>query len=114
VPDIHIPTLIRADARQIPLADSLVQCTVTSPPYWGLRKYEGTQDVEWGGSPDCNHQWGQEKRIRQTAQRDHAKGGGFANTRGTEAARIHFALRRPLWFTKTNHFPAFFLILTPI
>lgn len=30
---------IRADARQIPLADSCVQCVVTSPPYWGLRDY---------------------------------------------------------------------------
>lgn len=85
--DLHIPKLIQTDARQIPLADGLVQCAITSPPYWGLRKYEGAQDVVWGGSPDCNHQWGQEKRIRQTAQRDHAKGGGFAATRGTEAAR---------------------------
>ena len=31
--------IIRADARQIPLADSCVQCVVTSPPYWGLRDY---------------------------------------------------------------------------
>ncbi len=30
---------IRADARHIPLADSCVQCVVTSPPYWGLRDY---------------------------------------------------------------------------
>jgi hypothetical protein len=87
VPDIHIPTLIRADARQIPLADGLVQCVITSPPYWGLRKYEGAQDGVWGGSPDCAHQWGEEKRIKQAPQRDHAKGGGFASTRGTEAAR---------------------------
>jgi len=32
-------SLIRADARQIPLADESVQCCVLSPPYWGLRDY---------------------------------------------------------------------------
>lgn len=30
---------IRADARALPLADSSVQCVVTSPPYFGLRDY---------------------------------------------------------------------------
>ena len=33
--------LIRSDARHIPLADESVHCVVTSPPYWGLRSYEG-------------------------------------------------------------------------
>ena len=32
-------TLIRADARRIPLADRSVHCVVTSPPYLGLRDY---------------------------------------------------------------------------
>jgi DNA modification methylase len=31
--------LINADARKIPLADKVVQCCVTSPPYYGLRDY---------------------------------------------------------------------------
>jgi DNA modification methylase len=85
--ELHIPELIQADARRIPLADSSVQCIVTSPPYWGLRKYEGAQDRVWEQEPGCEHQWGKEKRIRQAPQRDHAKGGGFAKTRATEAAR---------------------------
>ena len=33
--------LIQSDARHIPLADESVQCCVSSPPYWGLRSYEG-------------------------------------------------------------------------
>ena len=33
--------LIRSDARNLPLADESVQCCVTSPPYWGLRSYQG-------------------------------------------------------------------------
>ncbi len=45
--------LIRANSLRIPLADSSVQCVITSPPYYGLRDY-GT--VQWqGGNPDCEH-----------------------------------------------------------
>lgn len=40
-------TLISGDARKIPLADESVQCIVTSPPYWGLRKYAGEQELVW-------------------------------------------------------------------
>jgi DNA modification methylase len=87
VAEIYIPELVRADARRIPLADRSVQCVVTSPPFWGLRKYDGAQDGVWGGRPGCEHQWVEGKRIKQAPQRDHAKGGGFASTRGTEAAR---------------------------
>jgi DNA modification methylase len=87
VPESYIPTLLHADARRIPLADGLVQCVITSPPYWGQRKYDGDQESVWGGNSDCAHQWGEEKKVKQSPQRDHAKGGGFAATRGTEAAR---------------------------
>jgi DNA modification methylase len=38
--------ILQADARAIPLKDSCVQCVVTSPPYWGLRKYSGDQGAE--------------------------------------------------------------------
>ncbi|MGO9056377.1 MAG: DNA-methyltransferase [Candidatus Binataceae bacterium] len=37
--------IIRADARQIPLANGCVQCVVTSPPYWGLRDYGVTGQI---------------------------------------------------------------------
>jgi len=39
------------------LDDQSVQCVVTSPPYWGLRKYSGKQELIWGGDADCQHQW---------------------------------------------------------
>jgi DNA modification methylase len=34
---------IKGDARHLPIEDESVQCIVTSPPYWGLRKYAGDQ-----------------------------------------------------------------------
>lgn len=39
------------------LADESMQCVMTSPPFWGLRKYSGNQDLIWGGEPDCQHEW---------------------------------------------------------
>jgi len=38
------------------LPDGLVDCIVTSPPYWGLRDY-GTEPVIWGGDPECEHEF---------------------------------------------------------
>jgi len=38
-----------------------VQCAVTSPPYWSLRRYAGEQEVVWppldGGDHGCDHVW---------------------------------------------------------
>ena len=60
--------LVAADARRIPLPDNSVQCCVTSPPYWGLRRYAGEQELTWdaiarNGVPVCaangqKHAWG--------------------------------------------------------
>ncbi|MDR3676934.1 MAG: site-specific DNA-methyltransferase [Acidobacteriota bacterium] len=59
--------IVRANARNIPLADNSVQCVVTSPPYFGLRKYAGEQELVWPVSQNrgvvrCNrgdHSWGE-------------------------------------------------------
>ncbi len=55
--DLHIK-LYNKDCRSMAeLADESVQMVVTSPPYWGLRKYAGVPDLVWGDK-DCTHQWG--------------------------------------------------------
>jgi len=36
--------------------DDSIHCSVTSPPYWGVRYY-GTEPQIWGGDPECNHKW---------------------------------------------------------
>ncbi len=38
--------ILRADARHLPIADESVQCVVTSPPYWGLRRYDVPSEVQ--------------------------------------------------------------------
>jgi DNA modification methylase len=64
--------LVCADARKIPLPDNSVQCVVTSPPYWGLRKYAGDQVLEWDAAysgwphPVCKeseHDWETESKT---------------------------------------------------
>jgi DNA modification methylase len=55
-PELPI-NLIHGDARHLPLADASVQCIVTSPPYWGLRKYAGEQEIVWDGDPAHAHRW---------------------------------------------------------
>jgi len=41
------------------MPDECIQTCVTSPPYWGLRKYAGDQDRIWGGSSNCKHEYGE-------------------------------------------------------
>jgi len=55
--DNHIK-IYNGDCRDMSeLPDESVQCVVTSPPYFGLRKYSGLPDLVWGGKKDCEHQW---------------------------------------------------------
>ncbi len=55
--DGHV-TVYNKDCRSMAeLPDESVQCVVTSPPYWGLRKYAGNQDLVWGGENHHEHEW---------------------------------------------------------
>lgn len=45
--------IINANALQIPLADSSVQCCVTSPPYYGLRDYGTPGQLGLEPTPDA-------------------------------------------------------------
>lgn len=56
-------TVYLGDAREV-LATKLdaesVHLVVTSPPYWGLREYNGLEHVSgvvWGGEQACGHVW---------------------------------------------------------
>lgn len=54
-------TIYNHDCRSMfELEDNSIQMCVTSPPYWGLRKYAGEQDLIWGNHNGCEHEWGSE------------------------------------------------------
>ena len=95
--------IVKADGRKIPLADESVQCVVTSPPYWGLRKYAGEQELVWAPlSPEgeavrfehCEHEWSSNGRRpphpdRSTGGHDGNGSGIFVDhiERGSQAAK---------------------------
>ncbi|GAH00780.1 unnamed protein product, partial [marine sediment metagenome] len=47
-------------AKPFPLPDECIDVVITSPPYWGLRSYKGSETI-WGGNPKCKHKWVEEK-----------------------------------------------------
>ena len=71
--------IVNADAFRIPLPDGVVQCVVTSPPYWGLRAYSGEQERVWDGAADCEHEWETHRQAasggRNTAENPPNTGG---------------------------------------
>ena len=50
--------IIQGDALKVltEMPEESVQCVVTSPPYWGLRKYAGEQEMVWEDN-HCEHRW---------------------------------------------------------
>ena len=49
-------SLYHGDCRDVlaTLPAESVSCCVTSPPFWGLRKYDCPPSI-WGGDPSCSH-----------------------------------------------------------
>jgi site-specific DNA-methyltransferase (adenine-specific) len=88
--------VLLASAFAIPLADNSVQCVVTSPPYFGLRKYTGNQELVWGGQAGCPHEWPENGTRKQSPQRDHAPDGSFGATRGVEKSSAGMAYQASL------------------
>jgi len=47
-----------------------IHCVITSPPYWGLRKYD-IPDVIWDGKDECKHEWGNELKVIGNEYQNH-------------------------------------------
>jgi len=49
---------LRGNSRDVlkGLPPDFIHTCVTSPPYFGLRKYQGGEEV-WDGDEDCEHEW---------------------------------------------------------
>jgi DNA modification methylase len=80
-------TIICNDAinglKQIP--DGVIQTIITSPPYWGLRRYDGEQAVIWDENNDCQHDF-----INYTVQHDNLRFRGENSNVGNDInKKIH-------------------------
>ena len=49
------------------LPENIIDCVVTSPPYYGLRDYGENAYTIWGGDTDCEHEWETERTPRPNA-----------------------------------------------
>jgi len=62
--------LFNKDCRSMEeLGDESIQVVCCSPPYWGLRRYSGEQELVWGSDNHCEHEWGEVEMVT-------TKGGG--------------------------------------
>lgn len=43
------------------MPENSVHCVVTSPPYWAQRDYGEGVEAQFGGDPECDHQWASEQ-----------------------------------------------------
>ena len=53
-----LAVFLTGDSGQIlkGLPPNFFHCAVTSPPYYGLRKYDGGVEI-WDGDENCQHEW---------------------------------------------------------
>lgn len=55
--DNHVKVFKQDSRHMNDVPDNSVHCVITSPPYFGLRNYEGPALI-WDEIADCNHEWG--------------------------------------------------------
>jgi len=101
--------IIQGDAlEELPkLPAGSVQCCVTSPPYWGLRKYSGEQERIWNAergtrNSECKHTWGPEcpgdpRGGSGPNAKEAYTDGGTSETYGRQQPRGAFCRRCGAW-----------------
>lgn len=66
------------------LPEESVNCVVTSPPYWGLRKYAGDQDRLWDNHNGCEHEF----TTTTTISNNNGGSGSTLEGRGTKTQGV--------------------------
>ena len=93
--------IISGDALTVlhQLPDESVHRVITSPPYWGLRKYEGKeQNQVWRGSKDCEHEWKKEVRAAAAGSTGKSKNkGNFGSESQTQDHVYSLCVRCGAW-----------------
>lgn len=89
------------------LPSDFVHCVVTSPPYFGLRRYQGGQEV-WDGDENCEHEWGDEmvRRDRGIAKGANAVvGNQLLEVSGVETKQGNFCQLCSAWRGRLGNEP---------
>jgi len=87
-PEDYINQIIQGDALTIlkQLPDEIVNCVVTSPPYWGLRDY-GIEPIIWDGVDGCEHEWISEIKEKEEF-RNSGTGWLIGHNKGEKKAKV--------------------------
>lgn len=78
--------IIQANALSIPIKTSSVHCIITSPPYRGLRHYDGVRAGLWGGDKNCEHVWS--KEVWRTGPKKWNTGTGKTYNKQTTSLKV--------------------------
>lgn len=71
-------SFVLANSRFLPLKDNSIDCVITSPPYWALRKYD-IPDLVWDENKDCNHEWGEPHFFYEGRTSSHGRTSKISN-----------------------------------
>ena len=99
-----INTIILGNALiELPkLPSGLINCCITSPPYWRLRDY-GIEPVIWDGNKNCNHEFNEYDSKLLHENRQNLDGGTLGNPEyrenlhGFGDAKAGFCLKCGAW-----------------
>lgn len=88
--------------------DGCINCIVTSPPYYGKRKYQ-IPDFIWDGDDGCEHEWGEVNKFKATG----SKSGKIEHNRKSYRfeGRSNFCIKCNAWKGQLGLEPTYQLYL---
>ncbi|HSA07605.1 MAG TPA: site-specific DNA-methyltransferase [Candidatus Gastranaerophilales bacterium] len=92
------------------LPDKLVDCVVTSPPYWALRNYK-TKPIIWGDDKDCQHEWEFEQQKHIFFPTNDKFGGKYKTIPQVEEISTGFCVKCGAWLGELGLEPDFNLYI---
>lgn len=87
---------MRGDSRYLPLKDKSVNCIITSPPYWSLRKYD-IPDLIWDGDEGCEHNFKMELKKWHSDRGDGPKKEVFDDSFQVNGTKHGFCSKCGAW-----------------
>jgi site-specific DNA-methyltransferase (cytosine-N4-specific) len=101
---------VLVELKKIP--DESIDMVITSPPYYGLRKYDTIPSL-WGGDPNCKHEWeyGSKKGISGGIKSKKVKTHGTENFQIVPETKFGFCVHCGAWIGELGSEPDFHLYL---
>ena len=108
----YLNTITQGDCLDLTkkLPDASINCTITSPPYWGLRDYS-TGGKVWGGDESCEHEWNTVKKKWHSDRGNSKRKEVFDDSFQVEGTPSSFCVKCEAWRGELGLEPTFELYL---